>query len=224
MTMKSHKIKITLLIMLLIIRGTGGIAVPDAKAQDAFADDPFLEEEQFFEEEFEDDLNLDELDLESGLDGEGNADSFDSEFGGEEETFPTETTDEDQYVDEDLIPDDTQQLLESALLQRRDFLAEERANFVPNILYGVGTGLMIGGWFALLTAGTSRDTLRSIGLGIVLGGFMGSVVGSRSVLETNPPRPIEQAPPPEEPIPQGRFIPEEERDETRITLALEWKF
>ena len=163
-----------------------------------FAQQDFLFEEDSFgsEEEFIDDVDLNEIDIEF------------------EESFNPNRRRGDQYTDDDIIFDETQQLLQGAVVQRRDFLVEERANFVPNILYGVGTGLIIGGWFAFLTANTSRETLRSIGLGIVLGGLMGSVIGSRSIIAPNAP------------VPRASLPPTEGFDTKNqgMTVSLQWHF
>ncbi|MBF0278340.1 MAG: hypothetical protein HQM13_11135 [SAR324 cluster bacterium] len=180
-----------------------------AQTQDSFFQDDSLD--TFQEEEFSNDLDLNELDFEQLEDSDQLLQDEPTDFQSEDQT--------DVYVDEDVLPDNTQQLLDEALRLRGTFLQQEKVNFAPNILYGVGTGLMIGGWFALLTANSSRDTLRSIGLGIVLGGVMGSIIGGRSVLTPNAPRPQEAAPP----APTGKIdlIPQEEKG---LTLAFQWKF
>lgn len=169
-----------------------------------FAQQDFLFEDDsldtFEEEVFIDDVDLNELQLESDFEEDFNSNS--------------NRVQEDQYIDEDIISDETQELLQESLVQRRDFLEEEKANFVPNILYGVGTGLIIGGWFAFLTANTSRETLRSIGLGVVLGGLMGSVLGSRSIITPNAPIP-------------NASLPQKQPFRTQnqgMTVSLQWKF
>ncbi len=216
----NRKIKLKLFICLgILILGWVGspVSLVMGQVNDPFleggAGDPFDSSLDAFEEgPFTDDVDLNELELDIPED-EGSFDGVSEDdfgIGGEE--------DDDAYVDEDVLSDDTQQLLESALLQRRNFLAEEKANFAPNVLYGVGTGLMIGGWFALLTATTSRDTLRSIGLGIVLGGVMGAVIGGRSVITPNAPRPEIT----EEPPPQGKL--NSPLDTKGVTIALQWSF
>lgn len=188
-----------------------------AQGFDSFSEDEFGTEEGFGDE-FED-AELDTLEFEeSGGDfstSEGALENIEEDFAGDQQ--PTE---DEQYVDEDVISDDTQQLLENALTARRDFLAEERANFNLNIAYGVGTGLMIGGWFALLTASTSRDTLRSIGLGIVLGGVMGGIIGGRSVITPNLPRPAASLS--EESAQNYKLA--SHVDPSRFTLSYQWSF
>jgi len=140
--------------------------------EDPFAEDPFSDEADF------EDLDLDGFRFEED---EGSFEGIGEDGFGVEDTEVIEE-DSGEYIDENVLSDDTQQLLQQALLRRRDLLAEEKANFGFNVAYGVGTGVLIGGWFALLFGTTSRDTLRSLGLGIVLGGLMGSVIGGRSVL------------------------------------------
>lgn len=167
-----------------------------------FAQQDFLFEDDslntFEEEVFIDDMDLNELQLESDF----------------EQDFNSNRVQEDQYLDEDIVPDETQELLQESLIQRRDFLAEEKANFVPNILYGVGTGLIIGGWLAFLTANNSRETFRSIGMGVVLGGLMGSVLGSRSIITPN-------APIPNASLPQKKPFNTQNQG---MTVSLQWKF
>ena len=206
----TRKIKNTFLIGLgIVILGWVGLPTAQVFAQ---VDDSFQEDDSFDafqDEEFTDDLDLNEFDLEEEQTG------FEEEQTGFEEEGQT-----DGYVDEDILPDNTQELLNEAARLRGAFLQQEKVNFVPNILYGVGTGLIIGGWFAILTAKASRDTLRSIGLGIVLGGVMGSVIGGRSVLTPDAPVPQEET---LEPEPTGRIdlLPQEGKG---LTLAFHWNF
>lgn len=187
-----------------------------AQTQDTLFEEDSLD---FLQEDgFTDDLDLNEIDLESQFDLEEDPtqDSLETPI---EEGFGPAPNQEDQYFDEDVLSDGTHEALESALLERQDFFVAERANFVPNILYGVGTGLIIGGWLALLSAKTSRDTLRSIGLGIVLGGVMGSVIGGRSVITPDAPRPQEV--PAEDPAPQGKLLPPKTQG---LTVSFQWSF
>ncbi len=180
-----------------------GLPISDVYAQveDSFQEDDSFD--TFQDEEFTEDLDLNEFDL-------------------EEEQTDFETNEQtDGYVDEDILPDNTQQLLDEAARLRGAFLEQEKANFAPNILYGVGTGLMIGGWFALLTSNTSRDTLRSIGLGIVLGGVMGSVIGGRAVLVPDVSRPQETEEDFSEPTGRINLLPPEHKG---LTLAFHWNF
>ena len=67
-------------------------------------------------------------------------------------------------------------------------LEREKATLPLNVAWGAGTGLLIGGWFALINEGTDRDTQRSIGLGAVLGGLLGLTVGLKTVIAPDAPR------------------------------------
>ena len=59
---------------------------------------------------------------------------------------------------------------------------EKDKQYLPdNIMYGLGTGLTIGGWFALLQGSSARDNTRYIGLGLVGGALLGIAIGTKSV-------------------------------------------
>ncbi len=49
---------------------------------------------------------------------------------------------------------------------------------LANITYGIATGVFIGGVIAIIQNGTPRESLRSIGLGIVLGGVLGYYISN----------------------------------------------
>ncbi len=93
---------------------------------------------------------------------------------------------DNQYIDESVIPQGFEERLQQEAQQQNVILGDERQNMVPNIAYGVGTGFIIGSWLATLTANTRRDTLASIGSGIVLGGLIGALIGSRAIILPNP--------------------------------------
>ena len=57
-----------------------------------------------------------------------------------------------------------------------------------NVSWGAGTGLLIGGWFALIENGDDRSTQRSIGLGVVLGALLGVTVGLKTLIAPDAPR------------------------------------
>ncbi len=67
-------------------------------------------------------------------------------------------------------------------------LEREKATLPLNVAWGAATGLLIGGWFALINEGNDRDTQRSIGMGAVLGGMLGLTVGLKTVIAPDAPR------------------------------------
>ncbi|MCZ6532298.1 MAG: hypothetical protein O7A08_04970 [SAR324 cluster bacterium] len=79
---------------------------------------------------------------------------------------------------------------------RRDQLRLEsdRVDMPLNVGWGAVTGLLMGGWFALISNGDDRSTQRSIGSGIVLGALLGMTVGLKSVIAPNAPRAAMQNP------------------------------
>lgn len=96
-------------------------------------------------------------------------------------------TEGERYVDESLIPPDQRGSIQSRQAQLT--LGRDRETLPLNIAWGAGTGLLIGGWFALIGEGNNRETQRSIGLGIVAGILLGAAVGTRSVFDPEAPRP-----------------------------------
>ena len=66
---------------------------------------------------------------------------------------------------------------------------EQEKQMLPlNVAWGAGTGLLLGGWFALIDEGDDRSTQRSIGLGAVLGALLGLTVGMKTVIAPEAPR------------------------------------
>jgi hypothetical protein len=117
------------------------------------------------------------------------------EFGAQESP-ELDLTEGNRFIDESLIPGE-RRVTEGG----REFqltLGQERQELPLNIAWGAGTGLLIGGWFALIGEGDNRETQRSIGLGIVVGILLGTLVGARSVITPGAPRPVSQAGPPQD--------------------------
>ena len=97
-------------------------------------------------------------------------------------------TEGNKFVDEQLIPADQRSLTEGGRRLQLT-LGKERDTLPLNIAWGAGTGLLIGGWLALIGEGDNRQTQRSIGLGIVTGILLGIAVGTRTVFNPESPRP-----------------------------------
>ena len=94
-------------------------------------------------------------------------------------------TENNQYVEE------TPATTAGALLATRQTqlrLSSERQQLPINAAWGAGTGLLIGGWFALINAGSARSTQQSVGTGVVLGVLIGIAVGARTVINPSLPQ------------------------------------
>lgn len=110
-------------------------------------------------------------------------------------TAEPDFTEGERFVDESLVPSGQRGLsLGSRQLQLT--LGKDRDILPLNIAWGAGTGLLLGGWFALIAEGDNRDTQRSIGVGIVAGILMGVAVGTRTLFNPDAPRPTADAPRP----------------------------
>ena len=111
------------------------------------------------------------------------------EFGLPQDDF----TEGGEFVEEADLPP-SQQLISG---RQRDLrLLGEREMLPLNAAWGAGTGLVIGGWFALINQGTSRETQRSLGLGVVLGTIVGLLVGARSLVAPDSPTAVGPLPTP----------------------------
>ena len=124
-------------------------------------------------------------------------DQFFEQGFGQEDVGPGGTgepdfTEGERFVDESLVPSGQRGLsLGSRQLQLT--LGKDRDILPLNIAWGAGTGLLLGGWFALIAEGDNRETQRSIGVGIVAGILMGVAVGTRTLFNPDAPRPTAEA-------------------------------
>ena len=105
------------------------------------------------------------------------------EFGAPKE----DTTEGGGFIDESQIPGGE---ITVGGRQAQLRLLGERELLPQNAAWGAGTGLLIGGWFALINQGTSRETQRSLGLGVVVGTLIGLAVGARTLIAPNAPQPV----------------------------------
>jgi len=147
------------------------LAMPDrARAQSAAEDSEFLDSASDFPD-----------------DGFSDTDEFAPETGGgagrgEEEPGAG------GYVEESQVPGRGIDLGSRASQLKR---GQEGKMLPMNLAWGAATGLLIGGWLALLNAGDNRSNLQSIGTGIVVGSLIGIAVGAR--LTINPDAPVPQS-------------------------------
>lgn len=134
---------------------------------------------QFFDENFEEDEFLEEEEQFF----ESTRDDF------RESTIPQQQdyTEGDRYAEDTILtPEERDLPFETRRIKMA--LENEKERLPKNIAWGAGTGLLLGGWFALINQGTNRQTQRSIGMGIVLGTLMGAVVGMRTLIDPDAPQ------------------------------------
>lgn len=63
-------------------------------------------------------------------------------------------------------------------------LEQDRALLDKNIIYGIGTGVTIGGWLALLYGQDARQNVQYVSLGIISGVLLGVLIGTKSLYQT----------------------------------------
>lgn len=101
-------------------------------------------------------------------------------------TSEEELTEGGEFVDDSPLTPEGGGVTESA--RRAQLRSVTDRNLLPiNAAWGSGTGLLIGGWLAFINNGSSRETQRSIGLGIVIGSLIGLAVGLKTVIAPNAP-------------------------------------
>jgi len=129
---------------------------------------------------------------------QGNEDYFfeDDEFSQESDPFQEQDefgnpvddfTEGGEFIDESTLDADG---VSVSGRQAQLRLLGERELLPQNAAWGAGTGLLIGGWFALINQGTNRETQRSLGLGVVLGTLVGLAVGARTLVAPSAPTPV----------------------------------
>src|SRR5579862_9373413 len=123
------------------------------------------------------DDDQDSIDLNSDQD-DGFGDSDDG-FGPTGQGDEDQNTEGGQYVDESQAPAHGVDLAGRATQGR---INQERGQLPQNLGWGAATGLLIGGWLALLSAGDNRSNLQNIGTGVVVGAVLGAVIGARTVI------------------------------------------
>jgi hypothetical protein len=60
-------------------------------------------------------------------------------------------------------------------------LEREKEMLPDNIMYGIGTGAMLGGWFALVMGEEARENVRFLTVGTLVGALLGVAVGYKSL-------------------------------------------
>jgi hypothetical protein len=96
-----------------------------------------------------------------------------------------ETTDA-EYVGEDQVRS-AEAAARRAGLPTIDLAAaiEQDKELMPeNIVYGIGTGAVIGGWLALVQGESARENVRYVSVGVVAGVLLALAVGTKSLYQT----------------------------------------
>ena len=90
----------------------------------------------------------------------------------------------------DYVGQDQVESMEAAALRAgrpgHDIVAalEKDKQLLPdNVMYGLGTGLLMGGWLALLDRSSGRKNAQYLGTGLVFGGLLGVMIGTKSVYQ-----------------------------------------
>lgn len=142
-----------LIVIAAVLIFAGTLPVHGQSLFDDFEDEDFFESDDLFSEEGGDQFGIDLTD--------------------------DELTEGGEFIDESLLGPGVGLTEAERRAQLR--LTGERDLLPLNAAWGAGTGLLIGGWLAFLTNGTSRETQRSIGVGVVIGALIGVAVGTRSI-------------------------------------------
>lgn len=93
-----------------------------------------------------------------------------------------ETTDS-QYVGEQEIKENEEaaRLAGRPTIDLAAALEKDKELLPDNIIYGIGTGAVIGGWLALIQGKNARDNVRFLSVGVITGVLLGMAVGSKSL-------------------------------------------
>ncbi|MDX2471265.1 MAG: hypothetical protein QNL04_11895 [SAR324 cluster bacterium] len=137
-------------------------------------------------------------------------------------------TNSNEYVGEDEVQA-FQDAARSAQGPGMDLAAalEKDKQYLPdNIMYGLGTGLTIGGWFALLQGSSARENTRYIGLGLVGGALLGIAIGTKSVYAYKLQQAFNFTPPSNDPILNEPFQPTsfQNQSPSLALLSHSWNF
>lgn len=93
-------------------------------------------------------------------------------------------TEDAQYVgDEEVLA--AEEAAQRAGLPSANLAAalERDVQMLPdNILYGVGTGAMLGGWLALVQGNSARENVSYLTIGMLLGALLGVGIGNKTLL------------------------------------------
>ena len=127
-----------------------------------------------------------------GFDQDEYIESDDDVFTEDSDTFGTPRQEDfsegGKFVDEERTVTPTTKEAPSITSRKTEIKIEgERQQLPLNAAWGAGTGLLIGGWFALIEGEDDRTTKRIIGMGVVLGSLLGVFLGMKTLIVPGAP-------------------------------------
>ena len=92
-------------------------------------------------------------------------------------------TSDSQYVGEQEIKEQEEAARRSGrpTVDLAAALEKDKELLPDNIIYGIGTGAVLGGWLALVQGKNARDNIRFLSVGVISGVLLGMAVGSKSL-------------------------------------------
>jgi len=97
-------------------------------------------------------------------------------------------TQDQQYIGEDQAKEAEAAARQSGIpaVNIAEALEKDKKLLPDNILYGIGTGVVIGGWFALQLGESARENTRFLSVGVLAGILLGVAVGTKSLYSQKP--------------------------------------
>ncbi len=139
---------------------------------------------------------------------EDNSDSLWEEEGYLDATGREFETGDSQYVGEEEIKE-AEEAARRAGVPSVDLAAalnRDKELMPDNIVYGIGTGAVLGGWLALVQGKTARENVSYLSIGILGGVLLGMAVGTKS-LYIKQGQPISRLENPDVPAPKDATPP-----------------
>jgi len=114
---------------------------------------------------------------------EDNSDSLWEEEGYLDSTGREFETGDSQYVGEDEIKaaEEAARRAGAPTVDLAAALDRDKELMPDNIVYGIGTGAVIGGWLALVQGKNARENVSYLSIGILGGALLGMAVGTKSL-------------------------------------------
>jgi hypothetical protein len=115
----------------------------------------------------------------------------------EEEKFLDATGKEFETEDVQYVGEDEVQAAEAAAkrsgmpsIDLAAALDRDKKLLGDNIVYGIGTGALLGGWLALVQGSSARDNARYLSVGVLTGALLGMVIGNKALIMPRTVKPV----------------------------------